>query len=322
MGQGGGSAVMARVPASSANLGPGFDALGMALNLYAYIAMSPSDTTRVTLHGSNVQGLPTDKSNLLYQMAQRVFAEAGAPEMELEIAVRSDIPLTRGLGSSAAAIVGAIGAANALIGSPMDRDKLFQIATQIEGHPDNVGAALYGGIIAAIWDGQRGKCVRIEPHARLEALAAIPTFELSTGKARAALPESVSRADAVFNVGHASMLIAALATGELGAIREAMADRLHQPYRAPLVPGMERCLREAADHGALGAALSGAGPTLLALFDAASPRREELSSFMKNTLAEHGVEADMLWLKPDSAGLTILPAEQPLENAVRGETTC
>ncbi|WP_199617254.1 homoserine kinase [Paenibacillus alkalitolerans] len=310
--------VRVKVPASSANLGPGFDALGMALNLYAWIDMAPAEKTKVTLLGGKMQGLPTDKSNLLYKIAQRVFAEAGAGEMELDISFYSDIPLARGFGSSAVAIVGALGAANALIGHPFGQDDLFQLAAEIEGHPDNVGAALYGGIVAAVWDGARASHVRIEPHPRLEALAAIPSFELSTGKARAALPELVSRADAVFNLSHSSMLVAALATGHFGAIRTAMEDRLHQPYRAPLVPGMERCLREAADHGALGAALSGAGPTLIALVDTESDRKSELESFMKNTLAEHGVQADTVWLKPASAGLEQLPAELPLMDAVRG----
>ncbi|WP_274362636.1 homoserine kinase [Paenibacillus thermotolerans] len=313
----GAGAVRVKVPASSANLGPGFDALGMALNLYGWIEMSPSDSTSFTLLGEHVSGLPTDKSNLLYTIAQRVFAAAGTGPKELNITMYSEIPLTRGLGSSASAIVGALGAANALIGSPFGMNELFQWATEIEGHPDNVGASLFGGIIAAVWDGGKASHVRIEPHPRLEALVAIPAFELSTGKARTVLPDRVSRADAVYNIGHASMLIAALATGNLEAIREAMSDRIHQPYRAPLVPGMEQCLLQAADQGALGAALSGAGPTLLALVDAQSERKGELETFMRATLQEHGVTADMLWLKPSSAGLEVISAEEPLANVIR-----
>lgn len=309
--------VRVKVPASSANLGPGFDALGMALNLYGWIEMSPSESTTITLLGENVAGLPTDKSNLLYKIAQRVFAAAGEGPTELNITMYSDIPLTRGLGSSASAIVGALGAANALIGSPLALNELFQLATEIEGHPDNVGASLYGGIIAAVWDGGKASHVRIDPHPHLEALVAIPSFELSTGKARAVLPDKINRADAVYNIGHASMLIAALATGSLEAIREAMSDRIHQPFRAPLVPGMEQCLLEATEHGALGAALSGAGPTLLALVDAASGRKNELETFMRTTLQQHGVAAEMLWLKPSVTGLEVVPADEPLMNAVR-----
>src|SRR5690606_7045205 len=131
--------VRVRVPATSANLGPGFDALGIALELFAWVEMAPADETKIKLLGDNMTGIPTDKSNLQYMMAQKLFETAGVRMPELDITIRSDIPLARGLGSSAAAIVGALGAANALIGSPLSKDELFRMATEIEGHPDNVG---------------------------------------------------------------------------------------------------------------------------------------------------------------------------------------
>lgn len=301
--------VRAVVPASTANLGPGFDSLGMALPLFAGVSMRAAERTRIRLHGEHLDGIPTDKSNLLYVTAQAVFAQAGVSVPELEIACESEIPLTRGLGSSAAAIVGALVAANGLIGSPLSADELFQMATAVERHPDNVGAALFGGFVAAAWDGERAQAVRFDPPADLEALLAIPAFELSTKKARGALPQQVSMADAVFNVSHSSLLTAALAAGDLPALRHAMRDRLHQPYRAEMIPGMKDLLAEATEHGALGAALSGAGPTLLLLADRREAVRERLESFVKRTMEAAGVDIRLQWMTPCRQGAAVVAGE-------------
>lgn len=311
--------VRVRVPASSANLGPGFDALGIALELYAVIEMAPAAETTVTMRGGHMKGLPSDKSNLLYVTAQRLFAEAGVHVPELHIGMHSDIPLARGLGSSAAAIVGALGAANELAGSPFGRDDLFRMAAAAEGHPDNVGAALFGGVVSAVWDGARASCVRIEPPGRLTTLVAIPAYELLTHQARAALPEFVSRDDAVFNLSRASMLTAALATGQLQALSEAMRDRLHQPYRSPFVPGLSRVLREAPAHGALGAALSGAGPTAIAFVDEASTRKGELESFMREAMGAGGGHVETMWIRPSATGLEAIPVSGEIpESLIQG----
>lgn len=320
--------VIAKVPASTANLGPGFDSLGMALPLYTWVELSKSRSgeTSFALYGDGMESLPRDKSNLIYKVAQQVFREAGIEVPELHIEMYSEIPLARGLGSSASAIIGALVAANALIGSPLDRDKLFHMATELEGHPDNVAASLFGGIVVSAWDGKRAQCARIEPHEALKALVAIPAFELLTEKARHALPAQVPMADAVFNVGRSSLLVAALATGELSLISHAMQDRLHQPYRAALIPGMAEILDRAADFGALGAALSGAGPTLIAFVDAASPDKTSLETFLKDTLAKEGIASETLWLKPCSNGPEIAveePSEAPsrrsLLDRIKGE---
>ncbi|MBB6692345.1 homoserine kinase [Cohnella xylanilytica] len=294
-----------RVPASTANLGPGFDTLGMALSLFSWVDLRPStpeEGTTVALLGDGLDGLPTDRTNLVYEVAQKVFRRAGVELPELHIGIRSDIPLTRGLGSSASAIVGALVAANKLIGEPLGDDELFRMASEIENHPDNVGASLFGGIVAAAWDGTRAEAVRLDPPAALEALVVIPEFELSTKKARNVLPESVSMQDAVFNVSHSSLLTAALATGNLGLLRHAMRDRLHQPYRAALVPGMEKILREAADHGSLGAVLSGAGPTLLLLADREKSDRERMVGFVTEVMAAEGIQVSARWLRPWAKG--------------------
>ncbi|QHW34187.1 homoserine kinase [Paenibacillus rhizovicinus] len=293
------SQVLVKVPASTANLGPGFDTLGMALSLYAWIQMEAVDgETVIELYGDGLNGIPTNKSNLIYKVAQMVFEEAGVHIPEIRIAMYSDIPLTRGLGSSASAIVGALVAANALAGGPLSEDKLFQMASALEGHPDNVGASLFGGIVVSAWDGIRAEKVRIVPHENLEVLVAIPSFQLSTEKARHALPAKLDMKDAVYNVASSSLLVAAFASGNLELIPFAMRDKLHQPYRAPLVPGMSEILEQATNHGALGVALSGAGPTLLTLVDRGSDRKAELESFLLRTLEQHGIEAQTMWLAP------------------------
>ncbi|CAH1204241.1 Homoserine kinase [Paenibacillus plantiphilus] len=309
--------VIVKVPASTANLGPGFDTLGMALSLYAWIEMSAlaSGETVIDLHGDGLNGIPRDKSNLIYKIAQLVFDEAGVAIPELHISMYSEIPLTRGLGSSASAIIGALTAANALIGNPLEQDRLFQIATKLEGHPDNVGASLFGGIIVSSWDGSRAELIRLEPHPELDVLVAIPAFQLSTEKARHALPSQIALNDAVFNVASSSLLVAALASGRFDLIKHAMRDRLHQPYRAALIPGMATILEEATAHGALGAALSGAGPTLLALVEAGSPQRGELEAFLKATLLKEGIEAQTMWLKPCVSGPELTVWEGPDESA-------
>ncbi|MDQ0724712.1 homoserine kinase [Paenibacillus sp. W4I10] len=313
--------VTVKIPASTANLGPGFDTLGMALSLYAWLEMKPAKQTTFHLHGDHLTGLPTDKSNLIYEVAQMVFNEAGVSIPELEISMYSDIPLTRGLGSSASAIVGALAAANALIGAPLSDAKLLDMATSLEKHPDNVGASLYGGIITAAWNGQQVDHIRIEPHQDLQALVIVPEFQLSTSKARNVIPEQFGMSDVVHNISRSSLLVAALASGRLDMIQKAMSDRIHQPYRASLVPGMAEILEHAVDHGALGAALSGAGPTVLTLVDRHDTRKAGLERYLLDTMEREGISASALWLDPDLDGVTVLPDqdERPFLDRIKGE---
>ncbi len=298
--------VYVRVPASTANLGPGFDTLGMALQLYAWVEMSWSNKPDITLYGDHLEGVPTDESNLMYEVASQLLKEAGVQVRPLRIAMYSDIPLARGLGSSAAAIVGALVAANQLAGCPFTDDELLQKATRLENHPDNVGAALYGGIVVASWDRARAEAIRIEPDRRLKCLAVIPRFHLPTAKARSVLPDTVTLSEAVSNVSSSSLLVAALSSGRLDILSYAMKDKLHQPYRMQLIPGMPDILAHATEHGALGAALSGAGPTLLALVDQSALAHDELERYMLETFQLHGVEAEAIWLDPCTDGAKVL----------------
>lgn len=315
--------VRVKVPASTANLGPGFDTLGMALNLYVWIEMGIAEQeTVIRLYGDQMAGVPTDKTNLVYQVAQLIFREAGVDHPELDISMYSDIPTTRGLGSSASAIVGGMAAANALIGRPFSTDDLFQLATRLEGHPDNVGASLFGGIVAATWDGSRAEVIRIEPDKRLEVLVAIPEFHLPTDQARSVLPQQIPLADAVFNVSRSSLLVAALMSGRLDLLGGAMRDALHQPYREELIPGMKEILAGAVDRGALGIALSGAGPTLLAFIESGSERSLELKRFLLDTFSERNVRASVIRLKPCSQGaelLTVPEESSTFIQTIKGE---
>lgn len=301
------SVVKVTIPASTANLGPGFDALGMAFQLYSVVEMAISDETTIELVGKELQGTPADKSNLLYQVAVGLFEEAGLSVPELFIRAASDAPLTRGLGSSAAAIVGALVAANQLAGEPFTRDQLFAKASQMEGHPDNVGASMFGGIVVATMPDQEGAAVpyvKLPVPQGLQTLVVIPEFPLSTEKARKVLPQVYSKQDVVYNVGHSSLLVAALAQGRLDLMGQAMADRLHQPYRAELVPGLKDILDQATQHGAAGAALSGAGPTILCFFQT-EEEQARLREFVDRVMKGHDISYRVMILLPDEHGVQV-----------------
>jgi homoserine kinase len=299
------SRAIVRVPASTANLGPGFDSLGMALNLFITIEIEVSDLTEIVLDGPNLLGIPMDETNLVYETAQSLFRAVGVHHPHLAIRMKSEIPLTRGLGSSAAAIVGALMAANHLAGDRLTRDELFQMATEMEQHPDNVGASLFGGFIVATWDGERAEHLRFDPHPNLGVMAVVPRFELPTREARSILPDQVRRQDAIFNLSHTGLLVAALVSGQLDSMQLAMRDRLHQPYRSKLIPGMDTVLRHAVEYGALGATLSGAGPTVL-VFYKRDRKIGELHALVEHTFAKAGVDIDILSLEPYLGGAEII----------------
>lgn len=297
--------IVVQVPASTANLGPGFDTLGMALPLYTWVEMTPAEQFEIVLYGDEIKHVAKSKKNLVYQAALKVFARAGVQEPTIKLSIYSDIPLSRGLGSSAAAIIGGMVAANAFIGEPFSKQEILNLATELEGHPDNVGAALYGGIIVAISEGAHVHHIPITPPEGLDVVLAIPNYRLSTAEARSVLPQSVALQDAVFNVSHASLLVATLASGKIDMIAAAMHDRLHQPYRAGLIAGLHHILREAQQHGALGVALSGAGPTILAFSDRRAEHKQELIAFLQATLHDEGVEARILDLQPTRTGAIV-----------------
>lgn len=256
--------MIVRVPATIANLGPGFDALGLAVRIHNVVDVEPADRTTVAVEGEGAAVLPRDERNLVVRAAQAVAEQAGLDLPPLRITQQNAIPLRRGLGSSAAAIVGGVVAANRLLGDPLSVDALLAIAARLEGHPDNVTPALLGGFTVSVLDGDAVRWARVPVAAPIRIVLAIPEVEVATAEARRVLPPTVRFEDAAFNVGRAALLVAALSTGRLDLLPTATEDRLHQVYRSALVPGINAALGAARDAGALGVVLSGSGPTVAA----------------------------------------------------------
>ncbi|MCS7172975.1 MAG: homoserine kinase [Armatimonadetes bacterium] len=290
------------VPATSANLGPGFDALGLALSIYNEVEASLSHHPHLTLHGEGEGLLPEGEENLVYRAA-RAVADAVGAEVAFSFRCWNRIPLGRGLGSSAAAIVGGMVAANELLGRPLDRSHLASLAARLEGHPDNVVPALVGGVTAAVMEDGTVHWVRLPVRDLPTAVVAIPEFEVPTALARGRLPSRVPREDAAFNVGRTALLIGALATSRWDLLELAMEDRLHQPYRKPLVPGFEDVCTAARRAGALGVALSGSGPSLLAF--APSWQAVRVAEAMEAAFIGHGVRARAVVTRVDLEGTRV-----------------
>lgn len=301
--------VRVRVPASSANLGPGFDALGLALGLYNEIEVAVEGTElQLTVEGEGAERLQSlGAQNLAARAVAGTLRHLEVLPEGLRVHMLNRIPLSRGLGSSSAAALGGVAAAAALADRQLDPEALLDLALPLEGHPDNIAPALLGGLTVATVVEGRVRCIKLPVPQELRALAVVPAFHLSTAKARKALPTSVPRADALFNVGRVALLLAALQTGRLDLLREATQDRLHQPYRAPLVPGMPEVLAEGERAGALGCFLSGAGPTLLALVTGESLEiGQRMAAEWK---ARAGVEAEVRALPIDRDGVVVLERE-------------
>jgi homoserine kinase len=274
-----------RVPASSANLGPGFDALGLALNLHLFCTFEESDCLTIESSGIDASQIPEDASNLIWQTALQVanLSRLQLPPIRLEIS--NEIPIGKGLGSSAAALTAGVVIASELLGLNWTRMRILREAARIEGHPDNVSACALGAVVATSMesDGQT-HAVRLELPANYGVAAIVPDFVLSTSKARAVLPDTYTRRDAVFNVQHSALLIAALCTGSTESFSAALQDRLHQPYRERLVPGFREML-EVQQPGLLGCALSGAGPSVLVFYERGS---ESVTKLFEDLFARYG----------------------------------
>lgn len=255
-----------KIPATSANLGAGFDALGLALSYYNYVNMEEADGCCITsLDGSEI---PTDETNLIYHTAKTLYDICGKPFKGLKIEQTNHIPMARGLGSSSACIIAGLMGANHLMGMPLSLDETVDLSAQIEGHPDNTAPALLGGIVTAVFDGKKVHWVKQEVFTTLKFIAVIPDFELKTEKARACLPSEISHKDAVYNLSRAALFSASLLTGKYENLRTAVDDKLHQPYRMELIPHAKDVFDIAYTNGAYAAYISGAGPCLMTVVDA------------------------------------------------------
>jgi homoserine kinase len=297
--------VTVSVPASTANLGAGFDVLALALSLrntVTFTDLGEGEGVEVAVAGEGQGRVPLDGRNLVARSAERVFDLAGRrPRGRLRIHCANRIPLGSGMGSSAATILGGLAAANALVGAGLDHDALLRLACAIEGHPDNAAAAVLGGLV--IVSAAEGDLVaRRVPMPPARVVIALPALRLSTAQARRVLPDSVPRADAVFNLGHAVFTVQALASGDAALLGWAVADRLHQPYRQPLIPGYAEVEAAARGQGALAVALSGAGPSLIAF---AAERHAEIALAMQSAFQARGLATRTFVLDVDFDGLTV-----------------
>ncbi|SFQ96731.1 homoserine kinase [Desulfoscipio geothermicus] len=296
--------IRVQVPATTANLGPGFDCLGMALELYNIVEFSKiSRGLVIEVEGDGAEELPRNEKNLVYRAARRVFERACRVPEGLRIKLVNNIPVGRGLGSSASAIVGGIIAANVMCGANLSMREMLNLACSMEGHPDNIAPALLGGLI--IYTSVEGEITwtKIDLPPALKAVVAIPDFIMNTRDTREALPQLVTMRDAVYNIGRAALLVAALQKGDLSILGTAMDDRLHQPYRQGAIPGFKKVISAARLAGARGVALSGAGPTIVALADG---NFELIAEVMKNTFRECGVGARTMILAPGPVGARAL----------------
>jgi len=293
-----------RVPASSANLGPGFDALGLALEIWLECRFRPADRLAIRAYGRDANCISTAEDNLIWQTALAVAEDTGETLPLVELEIINDIPIGKGLGSSAAALTAGVLMADRLLDLKWKPHRILDEAARIEGHPDNVAACVLGSIVAsAIDSGGVARAVRLELPERYGVGVVVPDFILPTVEARAVLPDSYSRADAVFNVQRSALLIAALATGTTSAFPTALADRFHQPYRIPLIPGLDGILRLRAP-GLLGCVLSGAGPSILVFHESGY---EHVCELVCQIFAHHGHRSEVLPVRIAHKGCEIKP---------------
>lgn len=250
------------VPATSANIGPGFDCLGIALNLYNRYFIEEIKEGLI-IEGCSKE-LAND-NNLIYTSMKKCFLKVGYKHKGIKIKIEYDIPVSRGLGSSAACILGGIIGANEIAGSILSKEEILQLATEIEGHPDNVAPALFGGMKVSLLEGSKVYHSRIEIAKGLKFIALIPNFKLSTDESRAILPKKIPYKDGVFNVGRVSLMISALVNGQFDLIKVACRDRLHQKYRGSLIEDYDMIMEHCERQDNLGVFLSGAGPTIMVI---------------------------------------------------------
>lgn len=295
-------AVRVRAPASTANLGPGFDCAGLALSLYHELTVRECAGHGVDVHisGEGVDTLPQNHENPVCRAMEQIFQVLGYTPGHLVVESRSDIPLARGLGSSAAATVAGYAAGAMLAEGTVDGDQLLQMGLGSEGHADNVAPCLFGGYTLAVRGASGVRCLRVDVPPGIEAIVAVPDFALPTSQARQVLPQSVPLRDAADNLSRVGLLTAAMAMGKPELLREAMVDLLHEPYRAELIPGFAQVRAAALEAGALGVALSGAGPSVLALVHAGG---RDAGEAMQEAWRHRGVEARVLVLEVDAVGL-------------------
>ena len=295
------------VPATTANIGVGFDCLGAALSManeFQFTVVDTDTKLKITVEGEEADKVGRGENNLLYRSLLELYQRIGQTPPNLEIKIKLGVPLSRGLGSSATAIVGGLLGANSLAGSPLTTKEIMNMAIELEGHPDNVVPALLGNCLLSVKNDTEWQICSIRWHQDIVPVVAIPDFELSTEAARSVLPTEYSRADAIFNISRMGLLVRALATNNSEWLKTALADKIHQPYREQLITGYSTLREAATDAGAYGMVISGAGPTLLALTNPTYSDRVVES--MKMAWVNMGIKATVRSLTIDTEGAKVI----------------
>lgn len=297
-----------QVPATSANCGPGYDTLGVACTLYnelSFELLPLSAGLVLEANGEGKEYLVASENNLVFKSFFSVWRAAQLSEVGLKISMQNNIPMSRGLGSSSSAIVAGVYAANVLGGNKFSQDELLNFATAIEGHPDNVAPALLGGFTISYMEGSNAHSLSFKPVLPLKLIAAVPEHKLATSLARKAIPKEIKHTDAVFNVSRASLLVAALMSGSGEHLAAALEDRLHQPYRAHLIPGLHDVFAVAKEAGAYNAIISGAGSTVMA-YAADDADHAKIAAAMQQAFEAHGQKCQTHILDIDYQGVCLL----------------
>ena len=298
--------VTVSIPATTANLGPGFNCIGLALGLHNKVVFTQlgEPSLSITVQGEDAHTLPTDHTNLVYRAAEVLFEEVGGRMLHLQrpfglkIEQTNQIPVGSGLGSSATAVLAGLLGANGLVGNPLSKNEILQLATMMEGHADNVAPALFGGLVLTIENGTtpiiEHLCI-----AEMQVVIVMPAVPLLTSESRAALPTTIPMQDAIFNIGRIALLTKALEKGDYAKLQLSMQDRLHQPYRIPLIPGFQEAMAAARAAGAAAVALSGSGPSLIAF---APKRLEEIRETAVAAFQKHALPCRSWILPIDTRG--------------------
>ncbi len=294
----------ARIPASTTNLGPGFDVLGLALQLYSTVTLEiTGEDTEVVVSGVDFEKIPSTPEHSGFKAVETIFQRSGIPQPKgMRLRIENGIPAIRGLGGSGTAILGGLLTANELCDSPFSLSDILDIASEIEGHPDNVAASLYGGMVISVQDGNSIHTIKLDCDPALHLVLAIPEFTLSTQAARDILPDTVKFSDAIYNISRCSLLVASIATGKLDMLALSMKDVLHQPYRSNLIPGFDEVVEAASAAGALSITLSGAGPTIAAF---CLNNMEIVGKQMKAAFMRHNISCEIKVLRADPEGARV-----------------
>lgn len=295
--------VYVKVPATTANFGSGFDSVGAALGLYNYIKLDFSEKPEILVKKGHSKEIQKDDTNLIYFAAHTILKQLGI-NRPLKITICSNIPIARGLGSSAACIVGGTVAANHLAGNVLSIKEVLYHATKIEGHPDNVVPALLGGFCISAIDNNNIYFKKIHLPEQLKFVVGIPEFSLKTKEARDVMPDNVDLQDAVFNLSRCAFLVASIIEQDFTNLNVFCQDKLHQPYRKSLIPGVDEILNKAKNYGALASFLSGAGPSVICL--STENKAEYLGKFIKNIFSKVGVKSTYKILSPSNTGIEVI----------------